>query len=124
VAFARKINAPYFLVCVLKDIRSFTIGTMERAFLIELASKAVAGGRGSGLCNQEASNLALLHGTELGSIREVEARTRDFLLFANRQRRPDMVTKLLNEWVQAKDGWVVETVAFSLCLAAMKGALN
>ena len=97
---------------------------MEEAFLRELASKATSGARNPGLNSKDAANLAALYNTDMQIISEVENHVQNFLLFANQNRQPEEVFKLLNEWLRAKDGWVLETVAFSLCAAAMKGALN
>jgi hypothetical protein len=124
LAFSREIRAPYFLVCVLKQMRVAGVGAMERAFLQELVSKAVAGGRGPQMNDQEASSLIILHGCDIETIRGVEAAARDFILLANRHRRPDALYSALMEWFRAQDNWVAEAVALVICGAAMKGAMH
>jgi hypothetical protein len=123
--FARTIGAPYFLVCVIKDMRSMPVTAMEQAFLDELAGKATAaGGRSPGFRPADASNLALLYDADLNTVREIEAHLQRYLAFANHQRRPGLVADLLHDWLQVRDGWVLETIAFSICAAALKGSLN
>jgi hypothetical protein len=124
LAFSREIRAPYFLVCILKEMRVAGVGAVERAFLRELASKATAGGQGPQMNDQEASSLIILHGCDIETIRGVEAAARDFILLANRYRRPDALYNALMEWFRAQDNWVAEAVALVICGAAMKGAMH
>ena len=124
LAFCREIRAPYFLVCVLKEMRFDQIGSLERAFLNELASKATVGGRSLEMSAQEASSLIALHGTDLETIRGVEASVREFIETANLRRRPDALSCLMADWLRAQDNWVSEAVAIAICVAAMKGALH
>jgi hypothetical protein len=124
LAFSREIRAPYFLVCVLKQMKVGGVGAMERAFLQELVSKATAGGQGPQMSDQEASGLIILHGCDIETIRGVEAAARDFILLANRHRRPDALYSALMEWFRARDNWVAEAVALVICGAAMKGAMH
>ena len=72
ISFCRQIHAPYFMVRVLKEMRFSGIGTVESAFLRELASKATAGGNSPTMADQEAASLTYLHGCELELVRGVE----------------------------------------------------
>jgi hypothetical protein len=124
LTFSMQIHAPYFMVCVLKEMRVAGVGPMERAFLRELVSKATAGGRGPQMSDQEASSLIILHGCDIETIRGVEAAARDFILAANQSRRPEALYGALMEWFRAPDSWVAEAVALVICGAAMKGAMH
>lgn len=114
----------YFLVCVLKEMRFSPIGTIERAFLGELASKAMSGGSCPELVHKEAEMLAHLSGVDLPLVREVEGAIRDYILWANYERRPGNIHVLLNDWMRAPDGWVSELAALGICGAAIKGVAN
>jgi hypothetical protein len=114
----------YFLVCVLKEMRFSPIGTIERAFLGELASKAMSGGSCPELAHKEAEMLAHLSGVDLPLVREVEGAIRDYILWANYERRPGNIHVLLNDWMRAPDGWVSELAALGICGAAIKGVAN
>jgi hypothetical protein len=124
LAFSREIRAPYFLVCVLKQMRVTGLGPMEQTFVRELVSKATAGGQGPHMSDQEASSLIRLHGSDIETIRGVEAAAREFILAANRHRRPETLHGALTEWFRAPDSWVAEIVALVICGAALKGALH
>lgn len=124
LAFSREIRAPYFMVCILKEMRVTGIGPMEKAFLQELVSKATAGGQGPQMSDQEASSLVILRSCDIETIRGVETATRDFILAANRNRRPEKLYGALMEWFCAPDTWVAEAVALVICGAAMKGAMH
>jgi hypothetical protein len=124
LAFAREIRAPYFLVSVLKEMRGGSLGTIEQAFLHQLTSKATAGGRSQEMGAEDALSWAALYGTDLETIRGVEAAVQDFILMANQRRRPDALFCLLADWMRAPEGWVSEVAAIAICVAAMKGALH
>jgi hypothetical protein len=124
LAFSREIRAPYFLVCILKEMRVTGIGPMERAFLRGLISKAIAGGHGPQMSDQEAYGLAMLRDCDIETIRGVETSARGFILAANRYREPEMLECVLVDWFRAPDTWVAEVVALVICGAAMKGALH
>ena len=122
--FCRRIGAPFFMVCVLKDIRYLELGSVEIAFLRELASKATAGGNSPGMIDQEAQSLSRLHKCDLELIRGVEWATRDFILNANQYRQPETLYAAILEWLGAPDTWIAEVTALAISSAAMKGLLN
>jgi hypothetical protein len=124
ISFCRQIGAPYFLVCVLKEMRHSEFGPVESAFVRELASKATAGGNSPGMVAQEASSLVHLHGCDLEFVRGLEWMARDYILSANQHRQPDAVYAAIMEWLRAPDTWIAEVVALAIAGAAMKGALN
>jgi hypothetical protein len=87
LAFARNINAPYFIVCAIKEMPLLPIGAMEQSFIEQLASAAICGGRNPGLSDQQASNRALLCRTDLQYAPGMEATIKDFNVTTNQQRR-------------------------------------
>jgi len=124
ISFCRQIGAPYFLVCVLKEIRHSEFGPVEIAFLRELASKATAGGSSPRMVDQEASSLARLHECDLELVRGVEWAALDFIHSANRYRQPDALYAAILEWLRAPDTWIADVVALAIAGAAIKGTLS
>jgi hypothetical protein len=100
ISFCRQIQAPYFMVRVLKDIRFSEFGTVERAFLRELANKATAGGNSPRMVEQEAVSLTYLHGCDVEFVRGLEWTARDYILCANQHRRPDALYAAILEWLK------------------------
>lgn len=124
IKFARQIRAPYFLVCVLKQMRRTEIGIIETAFLNQLCSKAIAGGRGPFMPDSEAIALSQIHGCEISIIREIEGWAQYLILKANNSRQPEILWELLVEWFAAPDTWIAEVVGLVICGAALKGGMN
>ncbi len=124
ISFCRQIGAPFFMVCVLREIRRSPLGAVESAFVRELANKATAGGNSPVMVDREASSLVHLHGCELEMVRGVEWAARDFILRANQHRRPDVLYAAILEWLRAPDTWIAEVVALAIAGAAMKGVLS
>jgi hypothetical protein len=124
ISFCRQIHAPYFMACVLKEMRFSEFGKVESAFLRELASKATAGGNSPRMVEQEAVSLTYLNGCDLEFVRGLEWTARDYILCANQYRRPDALYAAILEWLRAPDTWISEVVALAIAGAAMKGILN
>jgi hypothetical protein len=78
LAFARNINAPYFMVCAIKETRLLPIRAMDQAVIERLASKVIRGSRNPGLSDKEAFSLACYTSTNLQHVRDMEAVTQDF----------------------------------------------
>ncbi|WP_426434286.1 hypothetical protein [Bradyrhizobium genosp. P] len=78
ISFCRQIGAPFFMMRVLQDIRHSEFGSVESAFIKELANKATAGGNSPRMVDREASSLSRLKGCELELIRGVEGGSEGF----------------------------------------------